>query len=217
MSAIFFVSGGETTGVTIVGNSIQSAEYAVTCVGDVSDLTVVGNTIEGGLIAVAGGEVSGVVANNTVRKPDDGLVVDIAYDGELALAIRGNTLTDLGGTAILLRSNSSGGPLGVEIEANTIVGPGGAATTNTRDAIRVDQGQAFIHGNKITPRATTPFTRYGINIAGGDCNVVVGNALGDPADYGTDALEDNGADTQLTYPNDPTYGDNFTACPPGSP
>ena len=57
-------------------------------------------------------------------------------------------------------------------------------------------------------------SRYGVNMAGGDCNIVVGNDLGPSADYGTDALSTAGStNTQLTYPADPTYGDNFTDCP----
>lgn len=54
--------------------------------------------------------------------------------------------------------------------------------------------------------------RYGINIASSTVEraIVVGNHLGDPTDYGTDALNDDGTDTQLTYPGHATYGDNFT-------
>lgn len=69
----------------------------------------------------------------------------------------------------------------------------------------------------LIPRTAGNQTRYGINIGGtGECNMVVGNDLGDPDDYGTDALVDTASNTQLFYPNDATYGDNFSDCGSGS-
>ena len=93
----------------------------------------------------------------------------------------------------------------------------GRTPTDTYDGIHIDTVRAFVHGNKI--RAESGATRSAINIAGGDCYRVAGNDLGDPSTYATDALIDAGTDTQLTWPNDPTYGDNFTICPtsPTSP
>jgi hypothetical protein len=86
------------------------------------------------------------------------------------------------------------------------------------DAVRlVDSSYNQVRGNMILPDSAGN-TRYGINVSnsGCDCNVVVGNSLGDPADYGTDALNDAGTGTWLTFPNDPAYGDNFVDCNPTS-
>lgn len=95
-------------------------------------------------------------------------------------------------------------------------------STNTSDNIHLsgDSDRNLITGCQLQS-AQFSFPRCAVNVSAStcDCNMVVGNDLGDPADYGTDALNDAGTDTQLTYPNDPTYGDNFTDCDtsPSSP
>jgi hypothetical protein len=95
----------------------------------------------------------------------------------------------------------------------------GGTTTNTYDAINIsgNSSRNLISGCKIRPRTTGNTTRYGVNVGGtGECNMVVGNDLGDPDDYGTDALVDSASNTQLFWPGDATYGDNFTNCGSGS-
>lgn len=57
---------------------------------------------------------------------------------------------------------------------------------------------------------------YAVEIAGGECNMVVGNDLGDCDDWDIDCLLDNGLNTQLFYPADASFGDNFTDCGSGS-
>lgn len=96
------------------------------------------------------------------------------------------------------------------VTANQVI----AATS--ADNIRLAGDRNMIEGNMSQAVDGFSVADVGINIVSGSCNIVVGNRLGDPADYGTDALTDSGTDTQLTYPNDPTYGDNFTDCG-GSP
>jgi len=46
--------------------------------------------------------------------------------------------------------------------------------------------------------------------------MVVGNDFGDPDGYGTDAFNDTASNTQIFWPADATYGDNFTDCGSGS-
>ena len=92
----------------------------------------------------------------------------------------------------------------VEVEA-------GLAASNTYDAFQlngpIDDGLR-VEDNHIRNASQL---RYGINIADSGVvrAIVVGNSGGDPADFGTDAINDQGTDTQLTYPSDATYGDNF--------
>lgn len=78
---------------------------------------------------------------------------------------------------------------------------------DTYDAIQVNSDNCLVEGNKIITDSGGGLPRYGINITGDD-NIVVGNDL--RGSYGTDPLNDAGTGTILTYPNDVTYGDNFT-------
>lgn len=85
---------------------------------------------------------------------------------------------------------------------------------STDDGVAIDGDRNLVQGNRFVPNVGV--TNSAVNIVGGNCNMVVGNDLGDPADYATDALIDSGIDTQVFYPADIVYGDNFTICPPGS-
>lgn len=98
-------------------------------------------------------------------------------------------------------------------------------TTDTFDAIRLedDTHRCRVQDNQVDPAQLDPPTltgqpAVGIHIVDAtcECNVVVGNMLGDPAEYGTDPLVDAGTDTALRYPDDATYGDNFVGCAPTS-
>jgi hypothetical protein len=90
----------------------------------------------------------------------------------------------------------------------------GTQSDDTYDAVQINGGsRIFVTGLTIRPEASTgELSRYGVNVVDGDCHIVVGNDLGDPADYGTDALNDTATNTALTWPSDATYGDNFTDC-----
>lgn len=90
----------------------------------------------------------------------------------------------------------------------------GTLTNNTYDSLRVTGNRNQVMSNRFIP--ATGSTRYGVNIVSGECNMIVGNDLGDPDDYATDALNDGGANTQLFWPADATYGDNYTDCGSGS-
>lgn len=81
----------------------------------------------------------------------------------------------------------------------------------TTDGVNIDADRVRIEGNTFIPTGNSA-----VNIEGGECNIVVGNAFGDCDGYTTDCLIDNGANTQLFYPADATYGDNFTDCGTGS-
>lgn len=78
---------------------------------------------------------------------------------------------------------------------------------DTYDVIQLVNDSILCEGNKIITDSGGGLPRYGINIIGDD-NIVVGNDL--RGTYGTDALNDAGTGTILVYPNDMTYGDNFT-------
>jgi len=83
-------------------------------------------------------------------------------------------------------------------------------TSNLYDAIHVT-GEAIdvaLDHNKIHALATT---RYGIHVQSGQGAIVVGNDYGVEADYGTAPFADGAAGTVITYPADPTFGDNFVA------
>lgn len=84
-----------------------------------------------------------------------------------------------------------------QVEGNYVYQPGGAAV-NTYDGIIVSGNSNMVAGNTVIPRPGA-FTRYGIDVLG-DSNLIVGNMLGDPADYGTDDTNDGGVDNQWTLP-----------------
>lgn len=100
----------------------------------------------------------------------------------------------------------------------TVIDSGGD-TNNTYDNLIIEgaSNRNFIQGCIFRGRLTGNDTRYGVNVGGsGECNIVVGNDLGDPDVYGTDALIVTAANTQLFYPADALYGDNYTDCGSGS-
>jgi hypothetical protein len=81
---------------------------------------------------------------------------------------------------------------------------------NAYDGIRIDGNDNMIQHNMLRGSGGADQPRYGINIASGTNNIVVGNDFGALADWATNALNDAGTATRLVYPNDATYGDNFT-------
>lgn len=90
----------------------------------------------------------------------------------------------------------------------------GNETNNTYDGIfLMSSDRAYVHGNKITANTSLLANmRYGVNVSNAACDncVIVGNDFRPLAEFETDALNDAGTGTVLTYPNDATYGDNFT-------
>jgi len=95
----------------------------------------------------------------------------------------------------------------------------GSDTTDTYDNISITgaSNRNFINQCVLRPRDSGANTRYGVNVGGtGECNMVVGNDLGDASDYGSDALNDTASNTQTFWPADATYGDNYVDCGSGS-
>ncbi len=90
---------------------------------------------------------------------------------------------------------------------------------NTYDSIILsgDSDDNYIHNNMMIGSPSSPKPRYGINISVSTCenNIVVGNSFGPASNYGTDPLLNLGTDTELFYPANPTYGDNFVIDPSG--
>lgn len=170
-----------------------------------------------GCYITGGGDGVGALGGNDGLKISDCTI----FVGGIGVALIGATLTKVTDNLIVLCGEQGISLVdcqGVAVADNTVYASSRNAT-NTFDNIIVDGDSArnFIHDNTLVLPSSGPVPRYGVNIATTDeCNIVVGNDLGDPDDYGTDALNDNGANTQLFWPNDATYGDNFTDCGTGS-
>lgn len=81
------------------------------------------------------------------------------------------------------------------------------------DAVVIAGNRNQVMSNRFLPGGSADSA---VTLNSGECNMVVGNDLGDSGDYATDAIVDNAANTQLFWPNDATYGDNFTDCGTGS-
>lgn len=150
-----------------------------------------------------------VTANNVrvTTSDDDGIILD----GSDFCTVRG--VVNAAGQHGVRLNNSDQNRIEV-----TVIDSGGD-TTNTYDNLRIEgaSNRNFVTGSIFRPRLTGNTTRAGVNVAGsGECNIIVGNDLGDPDPYGTDALVDTASNTQIFYPADATYGDNFTDCGSGS-
>lgn len=177
---------------------------------------------DGGLdVAATGGWVSNVIAENiiisgggvTVNQSRLSIVSVTGDSVTLANSQLGNT-TVTGDFATLANNRVSGISIdGVIVDGDDALIVGNQFQVDntfepdTNDALVLNGNFALATANKFHPLDS----RYGVNI-GGDCNMVVGNDFGDPADYGTDALNDAGTNTRLFWPADATYGDNFTDC-----
>lgn len=220
MPAVVFDSDGSASrGVVITGNVLRYQQVAVAVEGPVFSLVISGNRIYGGGVTVTTDSFRGTISGNIINAASaEVAAIDISADLDGDVSIEGNHIWGSIRHGIHLADGPDNeGAFNATI-ANNHIDSTGSQTANTYDAIHVSGAASrnYIHGNKIVPSSVT---RYGINMAGsGDCNVIVGNDLGDPDDYGTDAMAP-GSGNILTYPNDPTYGDNFTGCPtsPSSP
>ncbi len=190
-------------------------------INDVRELRIVGLTIDKSSGSVGSGypieagygarfEVS--VADASLEISDfriegyeeDGLVVShqSGYFGQ-KISIHDGLITDMQKHGLVVDSARAN-------IHDVIVENVGQGATNTDDAFHLkgEMDQPRLHNNAIIGASQL---RYGINIAdpGITRAIVVGNSGGDPSDFGTDALNDQGTDTQLEYPSDATYGDNF--------
>lgn len=143
----------------------------------------------------------------------NGNAIDVT-GAELHLDIHDNIIDSIGNHGIVISDCDH-----AHIHHNRLndIGTLGA---NTYDCIQIngDSSRNMVDGNILTASVGGGVTpRYGVNVGGtGECNMVVGNDLGDPNNYGSDALTDSASNTQLFWPADATYGDNFTDCGSGS-
>lgn len=210
------VDGGLTTneGWVITDNLVSSTDGFVGLTA--SEIQVTGNTMSVTGKAIELVDHAGVAGGAQV------LVADNVIDG---------------GTIYIAGVNGEGAQAGCSVHDNLILEPGGHGirlvdcdyatvhhntvtsifpdAVNTYDGILVELGaRVTVDHNKIVGEIEGQGAdlRYGVNIASGLCHIVVGNDLGSVSHYATDAINDAGALTSLTYPNDAIYGDNFTEC-----
>lgn len=186
----------------VVGNvwldeASPGAATALIQIANFSELAISGNSIiSGGPTGISLDTViESAVVGNTVRDAD----VSVYAAGCTNVVINSNHVKWSISHNIHLDSSS-----GCSVIGNTVV----AATS--ADNIRIEGDRNVIEDNKSIPSVGFSTANIGINVVSGNDNIVVGNDLGDPGDYGTDALNNASPTTQLTYPNDPTYGSNFT-------
>ena len=207
---------------TIITNNTFDATTGIALIAT-QRLVIVGNRSSGVLVA---GNTSGplTVVGNQVYTTG-GYVIDVAIDATHSVAISDNTISQ---GSIRVDGSAIGGRTNVAITGNTIRGP------SEHGIHLIFADRATIGGNNIASGAGVTFDgiivedsdgvltdhnqitvlpggslRYGINVAGGDDNIVVGNNLGASTDYDTAPIGDSGTNTVLTYPGG-TYGDNFS-------
>lgn len=156
-----------------------------------------------GIYAVGSPAVT--ISGNIVTEAPVGMWVD-GCDG---VVVTGNQIFNSETDGLKVDNTNQGTFVGNKIEGSS------SFSVNVSDQVVITASDFnLVEGNTLRVGANTP--RYGVNVVSGECNMVVGNNLGDPNDYGTDALADTGSNTQLTYPGSMTYGDNFTDCGTGS-
>jgi hypothetical protein len=215
-----------------VGVSVEAAGVDITAtvisggaslVGSVSDVKLRGNTITGGISALSGSPVRVWISDNAIASSTHGVRVETTAShwqihNNIFQTISDDAVHLVGPTRMSIQGNQIVAPndFGIYCEADdcdisgNLIDRPSVTATNADDGILLDGDRNYAHGNTVLPGSELP--RYGINIAGGDCNVVVGNVLGNSADYGTDALNDTGTNTVLEYPTDPVYGSNIVDC-----
>lgn len=218
----------------LTGCTISAEGFGVLTVSVITDTTISENTIDSAAsgVGVGGSGVNRlVIHDNIVEATEHGMVIGgnasfyeihhnvVRTAGEIGIwlqgtqrgVVQGNVIEDSGEHGIYLDDVDD-----TIVSDNLITNPG-ISSPNSFDGIMIenDSDNNHVHHNKIMPDTGGPGdTRYGINIADStcDCNVVVGNQLGDSTFYGTAPLNDAGTGTWLVYPNDPTVGDNFVDC-----
>lgn len=172
----------ENPGCVIAGNTFDAQYNYAVHAENVVGLNVVGNSSNNGFYLLVDCPAA-VVEANTLDDTGDSAATDhaaVLVQGDDCLVVGNNLNWDVSGAGLT-------------------------------DGIGVAGDRNVVQTNKVKPSPHTGFeTRYGINVISGNDNIVAGNMLGSPAAYSGDALNDAGTATQLTYPNDATYGDNFT-------
>lgn len=202
---------------TIVGNTIHDPPASIVNsafieIDNFSHLSIGANTF-----ADAGANVIELdtctdvsITGNGIGTPSSGFGYGILLTSCEDVTVTGNVIEWADYHGIYINGSTH-----CTITGNIIFGSS-QDSNNAYDNIAVNGNRNLVTGNQLRPAGGAPLTRYGVNVLGGECNMIVGNDFGDPDNYGTDALADAGANTQLFYPNDGTYGDNFTDCGTGS-
>jgi parallel beta-helix repeat protein len=193
------------TDVVIEGNTIDSNETDCILADSVGagtehgPLVITGNTLDTGGITLDA-QFEFTITGNTMRNSTvGGIYVTASFEG----SVRANDIHFVTEHGILLDDVTS-----TACQDNLIV-EAGQGTSNTWDGIHLSglTEHLLCTGNKVV--SDSGQTRYGINDTTDLCNYVAGNAL--TSNFGTDFLNP-GALTQLFWPADATYGDNFTGC-----
>lgn len=197
----------------ISGNIIESNGDVFEVTATVTDLLLADNKIKGGGFFANNAIVRGRISSNRFEQVA-GTAIRIEADIDSGLEITNNDIIEPTQHGIVLADGS--GEIGVDdcgVERNRVIDPG-STTDDTYDGILIDghSSENRIIGNRVRPRASGNQTRNGVHIATSDNadNIVVGNNLKPAADYGTLPITDAGTNTILDWPDDATYGDNFT-------
>lgn len=156
--------------LTIVGNQIFGTPVGPGINCQAPDSTIADNYIQGS----GGGD------------PAQGILVEADL-----VTITGNHIKESDGHGIEISGNQC------SIVGNNIDQPG-LDTDDTYDGINLDGDDNTAIANSIRPSLYGHAdTRYGINIVGGNENVVFANSLGDSSEYGTADSVDSGTGTIL--------------------
>ncbi len=191
------IEGGDANGIVLSGTTRHAQIMANHIFNQDGDGAVLGattlyNMIQGNILeaqGLGGTPGTGIVVGGTFQQILHNLIAEAAHHG-----------IDLTGADDCV------------VIAN-MIHHSGTLTSDTFDNIFLSASDRnLIALNQLISRISGGTTRYGINISTASCddNIVVSNDLGPGADYGSEALNDVGTDTRLTYPDHAKYGDNFT-------
>lgn len=202
------IYGAAGQGTIIQGNTIEQSSPATGTLvlgftGAAINCAIVENVVANGggdALQLGTGSTACLIAHN------EGLAFGVVVDGVDFCEISDNVIWfPIGPSGHGIRVDDSSDCL---IADNLLAGPGDA----THDGIFLegDSDRNLIKGNLIRT-AGFSIARYAVNISAATCNAnrVVGNDYGDATLYTTDAFNDAGTGTLITWPGDATYGDNF--------
>lgn len=191
---------------------IVGCQFAGTSTGlliaDGGTTTITGCTFPSGTIGVGSGG-SFVDSVSIVGCEFEDITTAVALINGTGCIVADNMMVVLTGDVITLEDTSR-----CKVDGNMITYPGGGF-----DGILLsgDSNYNRVANNQVVSRPSS-HAQYAVNVSAStcDCNVVVANSGSDPADFTGDAINDAGTQTWLTFPADPTYGDNMFGCPPTS-
>ncbi len=181
-------------------NQFYSTPFAGTnpCIDIAGSPTGEGVQINGNFISLPTGTAIDITDCDEAQINDNkiwGPVLDgIEVNGCTRASVNNNHIGRAGQHGIQIIASSD-----CIISGNIIPEPG-QTTTNTYDGIILsgDGDKNYVHGNKVVPKTTAPFPRYGVNVSAStnDDTKVGFNDLGVDADYGTGTVNDAGTGTR---------------------